>query len=130
MNRKGLQSKARMSGATTLRAGQKHEAALITKRGRIFPIRKPVVRLGRTDPQNQVFPEVDLSSEDPGKYVSRRHARIIRRGERWFLVEEVGVRHGTYLNGQRVSPGVETPLRDGDEIRLAKVRLIFQLERP
>lgn len=105
-----------------------YEAALETKGGRLLPITKPVVSIGRTDAANRIFTEIDLSSEDPGKHISRRHARILRKGQRWFLVEEVGVRHGTYLNGRKISPGVETPLKNGDEIRLAKVRLTFQLK--
>jgi len=105
-----------------------YEAVLITKRGHSFPITKPVVSMGRTDTANDIFPEIDLSSEDPGKHVSRRHARILRKGNQWFLVEEVGVKHGTYLSGRRLSPGVETPLSSGDEIRLAKVRLTFRLK--
>jgi serine/threonine protein kinase len=106
---------------------ERYLATLVTKRGRFFPIMKPVVSLGRTDPANRIFPEIDLSSEDPGKHVSRRHARILRKGNQWFLVEEVGVRHGTYVNGRKISPGVETPLKNGDEVRLAKVSLTFQL---
>ena len=101
-------------------------AALLTRGGRIFPLAKPMVRIGRADRYNEIFPEVDLSTEDPMRYVSRRHAKLLRKGQQWILVEEPGVKHGTYLNGRRLKPGVEAPLRGGDSIRLAKTELIFR----
>jgi len=100
--------------------------ALVTKGGHIFPLTRPIVRIGRTDRYNEIFPEVDLSTEDPMRYVSRRHAKLVRKGQQWVLIEEPGVKHGTYLNGRRLQPGVETPVRSGDSIRLAKTELIFR----
>jgi hypothetical protein len=103
-----------------------YSAALVTGSGRAFPLTKPLVRIGRTDRFNEIFPEVDLSTEDPMRYISRRHARLLRKGQQWVLVGELGAKHGTYLNGRRLDPGVEVPLRSGDSIRLAKTELIFR----
>jgi len=50
------------------------------------------------------------------KVVSRVHAFVEWRGERWFLSDADSM-HGTFVNGKRV--GANHPLRDGDEIRLA-----------
>jgi len=101
-------------------------AALVTGSGRAFPLTKPIVRIGRTDRFNEIFPEVDLFTEDPMRYISRRHAKLLRKGQQWVLVEQPGAKHGTYLNGRRLGPGVETPVRSGDSIRLARTRLTFR----
>src|SRR5205823_1039529 len=46
----------------------------------------------------------------PDDWMSSRHARLRRSGERWIL-EDAGSRNGTFLNGQPCSRGV---LKDGD----------------
>lgn len=48
--------------------------------------------------------------------VSRRHAAIIRDGERWKLVQ-LSTTNSTYLNGQKVQK--EWYLQNGDEIQLS-----------
>jgi len=53
--------------------------------------------------------------EDPS--VSRRHASIVKRDERWFVVDHGG-RHGTYLNGVRLEPEQPTVAAQGDFIRV------------
>ena len=116
----GGEQKKRMSHPST------YTAALVTGSGRAFPLTKPLVRIGRTDRFNEIFPEVDLSTEDPMRYISRQHARLLRKGQQWVLVGEPGAKHGTYLNGRRLGPGVEAPVRSGDSIRLAKTELIFR----
>ena len=109
-----------------MRRPSTYSAALVTSSGRTFPLTTPTVRIGRTDRFNEIFPEVDLSGEDPMRYVSRRHAKLLRKGQQWVIVEEPGAKHGTYLNGQRLQPGLEAPVRSGDSIRLAKAELIFR----
>ena len=49
--------------------------------------------------------------------VSRRHARLYRDGNRW-VVEDLGSRNGTLLNGQRLAAPAEA--RAGDAIRVAE----------
>jgi DNA-binding winged helix-turn-helix (wHTH) protein len=54
--------------------------------------------------------------------VSRRHARLTISGDR-AVVEDLGSKNGTFLNGRRIEkPQV---LSDGDEIRLGQVTLTF-----
>jgi DNA-binding winged helix-turn-helix (wHTH) protein len=57
-------------------------------------------------------------------FVSRRHARIVVKGER-ISVEDLGSHNGTHVNGERIS-GPRT-LADGDEIRVGPARLILYL---
>ncbi len=50
------------------------------------------------------------------RFLSRRHARLYREGDDW-LVEDLGSRNGTLLNGVPVD--VARPLREGDELQLS-----------
>ncbi len=66
-------------------------------------------------------PECDIIL--PDRQVSRRHARIFRRGDQYFL-EDLGSKNGTWVNGQPVQDPV--PLQDGDEIQVAlRFKLAF-----
>ncbi len=58
--------------------------------------------------------------------VSRRHARIERRGEVWILLD-LGSTNFTRLNGQRVRR--ECELADGDELCFARAKCRFVLHR-
>ncbi len=54
--------------------------------------------------------------------ISRRHAAITVDGGR-AVVRDLRSKNGTFVNGRRVDAAVE--LRDGDEIRLGAVSLVF-----
>jgi peptidoglycan glycosyltransferase len=54
--------------------------------------------------------------------VSRRHARIERRGEAWFLVD-LDSTNFTRVNGHRIRR--EHELEDGDEVQFARARCVF-----
>src|SRR6185503_14341018 len=56
--------------------------------------------------------------------VSRRHARLERRGSAWFVVDQ-GSANGTYLESQRVSDAL---LRPGQELRFGAIP--FKVELP
>ena len=47
-----------------------------------------------------------------------RHAQVIRRGDRVYL-KDLGSKNHTYLNGNQIPVGVEIPVPNGSEIRLA-----------
>jgi len=83
---------------------------LIVKEGSLvgqeFELIKDQVLLGR-DPSADIRVKEDL--------VSRKHALIFRRGDR-FLLEDLGSSNGTYLNGRAVKTPVE--LNPGDTISL------------
>jgi pSer/pThr/pTyr-binding forkhead associated (FHA) protein len=66
-------------------------------------------------------PDVELYFNSPG--VSRRHASLRIDGTR-VILEDLGSKNGTYLQGRRVdSP---TTLEDGDVIRVGSVTLTFR----
>lgn len=90
------------------------------ERTAIFPIHDELV-IGR-DPQDS------LSSDRffcvPEHTISRRHARIRRRGAGYFI-EDLHSRNGTFVGGERLLPGTWHALRDGDEVGLSSVPMQF-----
>ncbi|HID65246.1 MAG TPA: FHA domain-containing protein, partial [Anaerolineae bacterium] len=87
---------------------------------------KAEVLVGREDPVSGVFPDVDLTphgGEEGG--VSRRHAKITMSGNQW-LIEDLNSTNFTFVNNQKLNPGMPQPLNDGDQIRLGRVVLTFQ----
>ncbi len=56
--------------------------------------------------------------------VSRRHARIVVSEGR-ATPEDLGSKNGTFLRGQRLT--LPTPLSDGDDILLGRVRMTFRV---
>jgi hypothetical protein len=86
------------------------------------------VGVGRLDPVTQLSPEIDLTSLDPQRSLSRRHARIVFRGDRFFLREEIGTANGTFVEGERLATGVERELAPGARIRFGRVDFVFQAD--
>jgi hypothetical protein len=81
--------------------------------------------IGRTDPVQNIYPDVDLAEEEGERSgVSRRHARILRRADGIYL-EDLNSTNFTFLNGLRLQPGQAYPLKDGDEIRLGVLTLKY-----
>jgi len=88
----------------------------------------PETTIGRKDPVTGIHPDIDLTPADTQRSISRRHAKIFRRGEKFFLVEEIGTMNGTFVNNVRIETGVPTEVRKGDEIRCGLVALAFKVE--
>ena len=92
-----------------------------------LPLTKEV-NIGRLDPASASFPDIDLTS-DGGleKGVSRRHAKITRRGNEVFI-EDLGSINGTFLNRKKLTPYLPQVLKSGDELQLGKLilRVNFQ----
>ncbi|MFN2482113.1 MAG: FHA domain-containing protein [Pyrinomonadaceae bacterium] len=95
--------------------------------GKEFPVHEEEAYIGRWDADSGIFPDVDLDADDPEAKVSRRHARVTRRGAQYFI-EDLGSTNGTFINrGRRLLPGDRQPLNDGDEIIIGKTFLRFQV---
>lgn len=113
------------SPASLARATAKLVVAGTTELDASFHLQKESNLLGRTDPQSNIFPEVDLSRFDPETKISRRHARIWREGET-FLVEDLGSINGTVINDAiRLAPRQPRVLDSGDKLRLGETTLHF-----
>lgn len=118
------------SGPPARKSGAAH-ASLTIQRGRSagkeFPLNDDESYIGRWDADSGIFPDVDLDADDPEAKVSRRHARITRRGAQYFI-EDLGSTNGTFVNrGRRLLPGDRQPLKDGDEIIIGKTFLSFKV---
>jgi diguanylate cyclase (GGDEF)-like protein len=74
--------------------------------GAIYPLLLDENVIGRTK-------ECAIRIEDPG--ISRRHARIIRRGADSYLLEDLGSRNGTFVRGNRIT---SQPLGEGDRLAI------------
>ena len=97
--------------------------ALIGPDGRQFQLHDGVV-IGRTGADGSK-PDVDLSVLERATTISRRHARVRRRGQDWYLIVESKVTNATKVAGRPVEPGQASPLNDGDEVELGAVPMVF-----
>ncbi len=85
------------------------------------------VSVGRVDPINQIHPDVDLTKVDTQLTTSRRHAKILRGAEGFFIQEETAT-NGTFVNGQRISAERPLEIRPGDDIMFGAVRMRFLVD--
>ena len=99
---------------------------LVTPDGAVrFPVHEGDTIIGRADPGTGSTADVDLSDLDPQRSVSRRHARLYRIGEAEYLMEEIGVVNGTFVNNVKLSTGVPVAVRHGDLVGFGVVILTF-----
>lgn len=81
-------------------------------------INKPVFRLGKKEGY------VDYRVTD-NNTVSRKHADIITRGYKYFVIDLESKNH-TYINDQMLAVNCETEIHDGDRLKLANEEFIFR----
>ncbi|MEO7497751.1 MAG: HD domain-containing phosphohydrolase [Massilia sp.] len=86
----------------------------------VFPLHDEAV-IGR-DPQDALTSDQYFCI--PRHTISRRHARVRRRGAA-YLVEDLHSRNGTFVLGERLAPGAWHVLHDGDVLALASAQLVF-----
>jgi serine/threonine protein kinase len=82
------------------------------------------MRIGRRDPRQNHYPEVDLAEHDRG-IASRHHATIQRDGD-FYTVTDVGSTNGTLVNGLPLTPRTPHRLRQGDQIKIGEVEIEFR----
>jgi pSer/pThr/pTyr-binding forkhead associated (FHA) protein len=92
-------------------------AFLIIEGVKVFPLRTPVVNIGRRLDNTLVI-------DDPR--VSRNHAQL-RAIKGRYVIFDLNSTGGTFINGQRASQSVLYP---GDVVSLAGVALIFGQDNP
>ena len=78
--------------------------------------------IGRPDPATGATPEVNLGPLVAKRTLSRRHGRITREGGGFFLREE-SASNGTFVNGERLQPGVKVPIKPGDKLRFGMIEV-------
>ncbi len=80
-----------------------------------FPLEKPVVAVGRSS-GNDIM--LDTTA------ISRYHLTLTLKGDQ-VILEDLDSVNGTYVDGVRMRAHEPHPLRDGEEIQIGDVRLIF-----
>jgi len=104
------------------------EKLIHTVSGMEFPLSTgPETTVGRKDPVTGIYPDVDLSPLDAQRSVSRRHAKLYRRNNKFFVGEEIGTMNATFLNGNRLETGIPSEVVSGDELRFGVVVMRFQI---
>lgn len=92
--------------------------------GQIMPVSDRIeFTMGRVSENQPIMPDVDLSpfkAFDNG--VSRLHA-VIRNNSGNVIIMDLGSSNGTYINGTRIVPNIEQPLRHGDIVALGKLKM-------
>ena len=96
----------------------------IIENGQILPIsERNEFTMGRVSDNQPIMPDVDFSefrAYENG--VSRLHA-VVRRNNGNVIVMDLGSSNGTYVNGPRLMPNMEQPLRHGDVVSLGKLKM-------
>lgn len=82
------------------------------------------VHIGRRDPRQNHYPELDLAEHDRG-IASRRHAIIDRDGD-YYTIVDLGSTNGTRVNGALLPANQPQRLRTGDRIKIGEVEIEFR----
>lgn len=83
----------------------------------MIPLNKQVFRIGK----EMSCSDYCVNNNDK---VSRSHADIVSRGERYFI-KDLNSKNGTFVNGTIILVGQEMEIFDGDHIRLANEEFEF-----
>jgi len=81
--------------------------------------------VGRADPVTGITPDIDLSRLDPQRSTSRRHAKLYHLAGHFYVMEEIGVMNGTYVNESRLATGTPVSIKNGDVLKFGLVQLSF-----
>lgn len=97
-----------------------------------FPLTKDMTLIGRQDPVEGTFPDIDLTEWlDPAsrRRVSRQHAVILHsRQDGSFLLRPLPGNTGTQLEADMLAPQQDMPLKPGQRLILGgAVRLKFEI---
>ncbi len=92
--------------------------------GKILPLAsRNEFTMGRLSEGQPIMPDIDLTPYQAyASGVSRLHAVVKREGDR-VVIMDLGSSNGTYLNGRRLAPHTEEPLKHGDVVALGKLKI-------
>lgn len=82
-------------------------------------VNKPVFRLGKEKSYVDYFVTNNVA-------VSRSHADIVTRGNRFFVIDLNSKNH-TYINGRELPVRCEIEINDGDELKLGNEEFVFHI---
>lgn len=90
-------------------------------RGYLIPLNRPGLLAVEVGDMLSIGRDVTCSLQLHDSFVSLRHARIERRGQR-FIVRDMQSRNGTLVNG---SPVLEAALHIGDRLQVGETQFVF-----
>jgi pSer/pThr/pTyr-binding forkhead associated (FHA) protein len=74
-----------------------------TETYQVFEVKDPITYVGRTK---------DNDIQIKNQTVSRKHLKIVRRGDKYFITD-LESRNGTVINGKYIDPGIELEAPEG-----------------
>lgn len=83
-----------------------------------FALPHPVAVLGRRH---------DCDLRIPLPTVSRKHCQLSQNGD-FMKLRDLGSRAGTFVNGKKVDPEKEIPIKPGDYIRIGPLTFVCQID--
>jgi hypothetical protein len=101
----------------------------LVESGQILPLTDLTeFTLGRSTHGQTIIPDIDLTAFNAYAYgVSRLHAAVKLVNNR-IVVVDLGSSNGTYLNGTRLYPYMETQATHGDLVSLGKLEIQILVE--
>jgi len=118
------------SGAIPVVAREEHRIYRLVapdKKSEFYLNRDGDTRIGRADPVTGISPDVDLTTLDTQRSTSRSHARLYEAESVFYVMEEIGVMNGTYVNDRRVPTGSPVAIKDGDVLKFGLIPLVFRI---
>ena len=87
--------------------------------GLAFALAQSPAQLGRAPASHIRIDDVSVSS---------RHAVLVERGGTWLIADQ-GSTNGTFWRGERLAPGREIPIQEGDMFTVGQVAIVFSSRR-
>ena len=112
-------------GETTVLSGDLQQTQAVrphllrNKNNEIINLTKPVFRIGKEKSYVDYFVRDNTA-------VSRSHANIITRGNKYYIVDTNSTNH-TFVNEKMIPSNAETEIHHGDKIRLGNENFEFKL---
>jgi pSer/pThr/pTyr-binding forkhead associated (FHA) protein len=102
---------------------------LLLDNGKIITLKgQKEYSIGRNSKGQAIIPDVDLSPfEAHKKGVSRLHA-YLKIDKRGVALVDMGSANGTKVNGQRIAPNIDYPLKHADTIVLGSIPMQIILD--
>jgi 3',5'-cyclic-nucleotide phosphodiesterase len=72
-------------------------------------------------------PDNDIQIRD--RYISRKHLKILRKGDKYFI-EDLQSKNGTFVNANQIKPGIEFELKEGIPIVVGMSVICIGIECP
>ncbi|MGM9998809.1 MAG: FHA domain-containing protein [Candidatus Bruticola sp.] len=94
--------------------------------GQVFQLSADKILLGRGPALPGEGSKIDFEGLRGGETVSKRHA-YLRRDSTGIAIEDARSGNGTFINNERLMPGIERFLNSGDRLRLGTVQFIVSI---